>query len=682
MSRKEWCLAKIDKTKAEYIAQNYDLDPFIALLLTGREIVEADQIEDFFSDAPPQMDPYDFIDMDKCVDRIEQALINGEKIAIYGDYDADGVTSTAILYSYLSAREANVIYYIPERMTDGYGLNNNAIDYLASEGVNLIITVDNGITAYEEAQYIKELAMELVITDHHRAPEVIPEAVAVVDAYREDCNTTFKGLSGAGVALKLVTAMEGGEWNDIVEEFVDLATIGILADISPVYDENRRIIKKGIESINNTNRIGIAALIEASGMKGKEITSGNLMFSLIPRINAAGRIGKAARMVRLFLTDDQEEAREIANQVNTENAQRKNIEVEIIKEIDEYIEKNPEELLNRILVFKGIDWHHGVLGITASRIAEKYGKPAIILTNEEDSGIISGSCRSIADFSIFDAINACADELVKFGGHTLAAGISLKEENFDSFKKAINDYAKSVAFEMPFQKIDIECKIPPAGLAVDLVKTVSAMEPFGVGNREPVFGLYGYSIESIYPLSEGKHIKINLFRDNKVVSAVKFNTDFKSFPYKPKDKIDAAVSLSLTNFRGEEQLSVIIKEIKFADCNHDDILNGIRIFESFLRREELQKSVKANVTPNRDEIAEVYRFLRNLKSVTSSAYVIYNRLGCPKIPYAKFLIILEILAEKELIEKSENGDALTVKIVENPQKQDLFTASAYEYLQR
>lgn len=679
MSQKEWRLAKTDKAKAQEIAENYDIDPFIALLLTGRGITSPESIRDFFSDEPPKMDPFEFIDMDKCAARLEEACNSGERIAVYGDYDADGVTSTSILYSYLSAREADVIYYIPERMTDGYGLNNNAVDYLFSQGVKLIVTVDNGITAFEEAQYIQSLGMELIITDHHRAPERIPQALAVVDAYRKDCPTKFKGLSGAGVALKLVTAMEGGEWNEVVEEFVDLAAIGILADISPVYDENRRIIKKGIEKINHTDRVGMAALIEASGMKNKEINSGNLMFSLIPRINAAGRIGKAARMVTLFLTDDEEEAREIALQINSENSQRKSIESEIIKEIDEYIETNPGELLERILVFKGNNWHHGVLGIAASRIAEKYGKPAIILTNEEDSDIISGSCRSIADFSIFDAINACEELLIKFGGHTLAAGVSLKAENFDAFKRKINDYARTTAFEMPFQPLDIECKIPPAGLKTELVKAVSAMEPFGVGNKEPIFGLYGYIIESIYPLSDGKHIRVNLFRDNKLITAVKFNTEFKSFPYRPKDKIDAAVSLSVSVYRGEEQLSVIIKEIRFSDCEQENILKGTRRFESFLRREELDLESKAEMTPKRDEIAAVYRYLRKEKKIHATAYVLYHRTKA-QIPYSEFLVILNILSEKGLITYSESGDILDITVTENPQKQDLTTASAYDYL--
>lgn len=680
MSRKKWKFADTDKSLASEISDKYNIDPFIALLLTGRGITEEKDIINFFDDMQPSLDPFSFIDMDKAVERIERAVENGEKIAIYGDYDADGVTSTSILYTYFLAREANVMYYIPERMTDGYGLNKAAVDKLKEENVNLIVTVDNGITAIEEAEYISQSGMDLVITDHHRAGDKIPNACAVVDAYRSDCTCPFKGLSGAGVALKLVEAMEGEDNNEIIDELFDLASIGILADVSPVNGENRLIIKQGIKSINQTHRPGIAALIEISGMSGKSVTSSNLMYSLIPRINAAGRIGKASRMVRLFITDDFDEAMEIAQTVENENLQRKEVERGIIDSIEKQIYDDPSLLLDRILVFYGENWHSGVLGITAARICDKYGKPCIVLTNEED-GVISGSCRSIANFSIFNALTECADVLEKFGGHTLAAGVSLRSENFELFKQRINEYAAEKYPIMPFAEIEIDCKLKPRSLSCDIANALSVMEPFGALNPIPVFALCGCRIESIYPLSDGKHIKLVLWRDNCVTHVLKFNQRIEDFYFRSGDIVDVAVTLSTSVYRGEEQLSVIAKDIRFSGINEDEILNEIRLYESFKRREKLSQETAEKLTPSRDDVTLVYKYIRKIKHLSGDPEIVYNRLS-KEISYSKFMVIIDLLFERGLIEFAEKPQFIKIDYIENPHKVDLMDSPIYSYLGR
>ena len=484
---KKWTVAKLNKDRAVAISTRHELPMLIAMLLDIRGITDDEAINDFLYNDSVLTDPFDAKDMDKAVDRIKQAIEEYEKICVYGDFDADGVTSTALLYSYLEAVGANVMFYIPAREGEGYGMNIDAVNLLCENDVKLIITVDNGIAAVEEIAYAKSLGIDTVVTDHHVPNSLLPDAVAIVDMHREDCESSFKELSGVGVALKLVLAIEG-EYSDpeqILENYSDLACLGTVGDIVPLVGDNRVIVKNGLRHIGNSDRCGINALVEESGLSNRKITTGNISFTLVPRINAGGRLGLSKKTVSMLLTDEEEVAYDIAQELCEDNTHRQSIEKDILDDIDERIKRNPSIVQNRVIVVCGENWHQGVIGIVASRLKEVYGKPSIVISIDDDGCRASG--RSVKGFSLCDAVFACSDLLTQFGGHPMAVGFGILKENIDGFTKAINDYASEV--EMPVPELELDCKLNPAQLSVALVDQLSLLEPYGAGNPTPLFGL-------------------------------------------------------------------------------------------------------------------------------------------------------------------------------------------------
>ena len=379
---KLWTVAPLDKGEATSIQTNYKLPGIIAMLLQIRNITTFDEIDDFLNNDSRIASPFEIKDMDKACERVRSAIDNDEFICVYGDYDADGVTSTALLYSYLEAVGANVMYYIPSRETEGYGMNIAAIDALHQKGVNLIVTVDNGVAAIKEIRHAKSLGIDTVVTDHHMPLGELPDACAVVDLHRPDCPSRFKQLSGVGVAFKLIMALEG-EYCDVdslLDNYADLLSIGTIGDIVDLRGENRVFVKRGLQSLMNTDRAGIHALIKNSGLEGKQLTAGNVSFTLVPRINAVGRLGLSGKSVDLLLTENMAEANKIAQAMGNDNTERQQIEKDIIQKIDEEITRNPSRVLDKIIVIDGEGWHQGVVGIVASRIKDIYGKPSIIIT--------------------------------------------------------------------------------------------------------------------------------------------------------------------------------------------------------------------------------------------------------------------------------------------------------------
>ena len=383
---KKWTVAKLNKDIAVDISMRHELPMLIAMILEIRGIINDDEINDFLYNESVLSDPFDAKDMDKAVERIKQAIENYEKICIYGDFDADGVTSTALLYSYLDTVGANVMFYIPAREGEGYGMNKEAVDLLAYQDVKLIITVDNGIAAVDEIAYAKSLNIDTVVTDHHMPNSVLPDAVAIVDLHQEDCNSSFKELSGVGVALKLVMAIEGeyGDTEQILENYSDLAALGTIGDIVELVGDNRVIVKNGLKYISNSDRCGIKALVEQSGLSDRKITTGNVSFTLVPRINAGGRLGLSKKTVSMLLAEDEQTAFEIAQELCEDNTQRQAIEKEILDDIDGRIKRDPTIVQNRVIVVCGENWHQGVIGIVASRLKEAYGKPSIVISIDDD----------------------------------------------------------------------------------------------------------------------------------------------------------------------------------------------------------------------------------------------------------------------------------------------------------
>lgn len=643
---KKWITRKLNKDNAVSVSQRYDLPMLIAMLLDIRGITEERDIVDFLSQETLTASPFEIRDMDRAVARIQEAVDGGERICVYGDFDADGVTSTALLYSYLSDIGADVMYYIPSRETEGYGMNMNAVSLLYERGVRLIVTVDNGIAAVEEIAYAKSLGMDTVVTDHHTVPEVLPDAVAVIDLHREDDNSSFKELSGVGVAFKLVQAIEG-EYADVeglLENYSDLAAIGTVGDIVPLRGENRVLVKNGLRHINNGDRIGVAALTAESGLSGKTVSAGNLSFTLVPRINAGGRLGLSKKSVSMLLTEDEEYAADIAAELSSDNIERQQLEREILSDIDGLIRNDPSIVNNHVIVVYGEGWHKGVIGIVASRVKEVYSKPAIVITL--DGEICRASGRSVSGFSLIDAVFACSEHLVQCGGHPMAVGFGIKRENIEPFIEAINAYAETCP--VPAPTLELDCKLNPAQLSVSLAAGLSMLEPYGAGNPTPLFGLFNMTLRDIRELGGGKHLRLTLSRGESTVYAMRFSTTLKEFPYTVGDVVDLAVTLDVNEYNNTESLSVIVREIRFSGIDEEEYISTKEIFESFCRGDSITADEAAAITPDREEFAVVYRFLRANGGYRYSVDTLLYRLGCG-ISCGKLRVILECMNELGLI---------------------------------
>lgn len=644
---KLWTVAPLDKAEATKLQKEYDLPAIVAMLLQVRGITDREEIEDFLYNDSFIAPPDNIRDMDKATARVHRAIDSGELICVYGDYDADGVTSTALLYSYLEATGANVIYYIPSRETEGYGMNINAVDALHEKGVKLIVTVDNGIAANEEIDHARSLGIDTVVTDHHTPLKTIPDAVAVVDLHREDCPSRFKHLSGVGVAFKLMMALEG-EYCDtdaLLDNYADLLSLGTIGDIVDLRGENRVFVKRGLYSLENTDRPGIAALIEASGLVGKELTAGRVSFTLVPRINAVGRLGQSGKSVNLLLTEDEDEARRIAGAMDTDNSERRQIENSIIEKIDEKVKANPSLVMDKVIVIDGKNWHQGVIGIVASRIKELYGKPTIVISDDGERAKASG--RSVEGFPLCDAVAYCSDLLTHFGGHPMAAGLSLESKNIELFRKRINEYAAQLP-EMPFDRLNIACKLNPASLTVELVEELSILQPYGAGNPTPVFGLFKMKINDIIPLSNNKHLRLVLSRSRVTISAMLFFTSSEEFPYQKGEVIDLAVTLDINEYGGNRSVSVIIKDVKSSGDDTLSILKSARAFEDYCRGLAPDRRALAELLPDRNDFAEVYRYLRSQGGCSFKTETLVHAFD-NRISYGKIRVILEAMNELGLI---------------------------------
>ena len=606
-SGKRWTFAPLDKGAAAALAEESGLPPFLALLLSARGITTAEDAEQFLSADELTDDPFAFADMDAAVFRIQQAIDNGERTVVFGDYDADGVTATVLLYSYLKTKGANVDFRLPRRDGEGYGLHPSVVRELAEAGTRLIITVDNGITAVEEAANAKALGMDMVITDHHMPQDTLPDAVAVVDPHRPDCESQCKDYAGVGVAFKLVCALEGdADW--VLDEYADLVAIGTLADVMALRDENRVLVRAGLEKLNRSPRPGLAALLDAAGGTRKQ-TSTSAVFTIAPRINAAGRLGDPTIATSLLLAETAEEAAMLAEQINTANADRQKIEGDILEELDTLLAEHPELLTDRVLVVAGRHWHSGVIGILAARLLERTGKPCILLSVDED-GHAKGSGRSVAGFSLLNAIASCADMLDNFGGHELAAGVGLHESRIDEFRRRINEYAAAQHPIMPVPTLSLDFKLSPAQIDLDKVDQIARLEPFGNGNPLPVFGLYNMRITGITPVGGGKHLRLHLTRDNTTLQVMWFRATPETCPFAEGDLVHAAVTFDRNEFRGVCSVSTQIKDIVFADMEPDETIAAAQDMDSLVRGEAPLIHTANQLTPSREQCAVLYKYLR------------------------------------------------------------------------
>lgn len=658
MNIKKWEVSSLNKDRAAQIAEKYEIPFFLAMLLDIRGFTGEAQIVDMLRGEPLLSDPYLLKDMDKGVRRIQQAIDGFEKIAIYGDYDADGVTATAIVFSYLETVGADVMYYIPQREGEGYGMNIPAVELLAQQGVKLIITVDNGIASVEEVAYAKTLGVDVVITDHHRPQEVLPQAVAVIDPYRADCDLAFRDFCGAGIALKLLIALEGGDQDSVLAEYSDLAALGTLADVVPLKGENRTIVKAGMAVIRNGGKPGIDALLEKSGCgSGKPLSAKTLTFTVVPRINATGRMGAPERAVRLLTCEYPEEAEQLAEEICGENQLRRKVEAEILDAALLQIQKNPQWKYDRVLVVNGDDWHHGVVGIVAARIVERFGKPCVLLSTSGSES--RGSGRSVEGFSLFEAISSCKELLTRFGGHAMAAGVTLLPEQVNAFRIKINEYAKTACEEMPAQTILLDCKLNPASLTVEMPAAMELLEPFGSDNPQPLFGLFGMTVEGVQPVGGGGHLRITCSRNGKSLSCMRFGMRQEAFPHAIGDVVDLAVSLDTNVYKNQIQLTVSIRDMKYSAVDTAAAVHAYRLYETFCRREKMDAGEIAFLTPAREHLAAVYRYMLANAGKAISLFSVLIGLGTQEINLGKLLVCLDIFQERQLGSCTIEGEIVT-----------------------
>ena len=642
MGFKKWVVKETDRNLAKQLANECEIEPILALIASARGYTDPTDLEQFLADEPCFSDTYSLADIMHAADLVNLAISENKKLAVYGDYDCDGVTATALLYSYLKSRGAECIYYIPDRFTEGYGMNCKAVEYLHSQGIEMIITVDNGIACIEEIALANSLGMTVVVTDHHLPGDILPDAAAIVDPHRTDCPSEYKSICGAEVAFKLICVMEGKEPEELLPYFADILSVAVIADVMPVTFENRSIVKYGVHKLKTAALTGLSALLNVSGVSLQNVTAEKIAFSICPRINAAGRMGDASKAVELLCETDMLKALSIATEIDALNAERQQTEKGILSSAIEIIEQNNLSH-DRVIVVDGENWHHGVIGIVASRICERYGAPCIVLSS--DGEVAHGSGRSFDGFSLFGAVDSCKDLLLKFGGHDLACGLSISPQKIDEFRKRINEYAYTLPFVPPVLQLD--CKLNPSALTVDLTESLKLLEPYGFQNQMPIFGVFGVTLQRITPLSNNKHLRLLFSKDKSSFNALLFGVSTDDFCFQVGDTLDLAVTAETNNYNGNINISIQIKAIRMSNTDDDMLFHSLENLNLFLN--DRQFDAKA-ITPKREEIGEIYRFVSEKGTLHDKIiYRFINSLG-----FGKTFVSLLVLEDLGLINKQNN----------------------------
>ncbi len=557
--KKKWEYIAPNKELTAQIASKYGLSMLVAGILVNRGITQEEQIKIFLNPTRKDFyDPYLLQDMEIAVNKIIEIIESKGRILIYGDYDVDGITSIAVLKKFLDERGLNVDYHIPNRLNEGYGLKKETLEEIAKKNYNLMITVDCGISAIEEVDFANELGIKTIITDHHETLDEIPKAIAVVNPKRRDNVYPFRGLAGVGVVFKLIQAISiklGLEEREYLK-YLDLVCVGTISDIVPLVDENRVITKLGLKLVEVTKNIGLRELINIS--RYKKIDSSTVSFGIAPRINACGRMGHAEEALKLFLTSNITEAKEITKKLEEYNQERQSIEKRIYTEALEKL-KDEEEAKKDSIVLVSHNWHHGVIGIVASKLTEQFYKPSILLSIED--GEVKGSGRSIPGFDLHEALCKTSEYLEKFGGHEMAVGLTLKEANYDSFKKEFEKLVEesNVAEFVPI--INIDGQLQSKDIKKEIAKEISILEPFGEANKMPLILFKNLKIDSIRALSEGKHLKLTLKNENQWIDAIGFNLGSLSDEYQLGDKIDVVGTLEINEYNNNEYVQINMKDI-------------------------------------------------------------------------------------------------------------------------
>ena len=601
----------------------------LATVLAARGITTAEAAAEALErESSLTISPMLMRDMDKAVARIQKALAQDEIIAVFGDYDVDGITSTVLLLDYLKSCGARCLRYIPRRIEDGYGLSKDAIQGLRNQGATLMITVDCGITGNEEVDFAASIGMDTVVTDHHECKEELPRAVAVVDPHRPDDSYPFKYLAGVGVALKLVLALGGPDReNALFARYCTLAAIGTVADVMRMEGENRTIVSCGLTALPHTDFVGIHALLKEAGLLGKPITSIQIGFVLSPRINAAGRMG-AADLAADLLQESDPAREELARQLCDLNRERQAVEQSICADAVAQIEKlRPEE--RNALVLSSEDWHQGVVGIVASRLSEKYAAPSFMIHLKDGSG--KGSCRSYGGFNLFAALESCSDLLDGFGGHELAAGFTIPEGNIDAFRQRMNRCVKAASGgEKPVSCLEVDAAISnPADMTLEQVDQLSLLEPYGSGNPRPVFALLGATVDSVQQVGQGKHLKLRLSKGSSRFDAIFFSMPEAAAHLEPGSRVDAAFYLQANTFRGATTLQLQLVDLRPSLTPSRHEAESLALLHRLVEKQPISPQETSRLMASRDQFAAFWRILsRHLKQ---------GKLETDLLPYLRSL---------------------------------------------
>lgn len=625
MLYREWDVLTPDGEKAKAVSQATGASRLLAKILTARGIDTPEAAAALLESTEELPDPFTMQDMDKAVRRIHQAVQNEELIAVFGDYDVDGITSTALLYTYLESLGAQVFYKLPSRNDDDYGLSAPLVDAMADKGIQLIITVDNGTTAFEAAERARERGVSLVVTDHHLPYDTLPDVDALVNPCRADDESGLSGLSGAGVAFMVLAGLEDCPAAELLPDFGELAAIGTVADVMKLVGPNRAIVRAGLAALQNTQRPGLRALINACGWGDKEVTVENISYGIAPRLNAAGRMDDATSALHLLLTEDDEEAEALVDGLQQQNAARQKAEQEILDIIAAQLEADSDLANSRVLVIWGDGWHQGVIGIVASRLVDKYAKPAIVISFDGEEG--KGSGRSIAGFSLHGAIASCEDILIRYGGHDLAAGFSLTRDMAKQFRKRVNRWAaqNNPMPELPRLLADAEVELED--LTVEEVRGLEQLAPCGSGNPVPRLLLRCVTVDAVYPVSDGKHSRLRLRKNGGSLYAVLFGTGPNKLAYQAGDLVDVMVTLSVYAAGKGPQVSARIVEVRPAGMGNDHVAQSA-LFESFLAGMEPDDGQREMLDPTREDTAAVYRQVRDGTRVSfGDLRPVFARLG-------------------------------------------------------
>ena len=651
MKYKQWniCTPPAEACRAMVAA---GIPPLPAIVLCSRGLDTPQKAQDFLDDREELLhDPFLLKDMDRAVARIQKALEHKETIAVYGDYDVDGITATCLLTDFLRRQGASVVFYIPDRMEEGYGLSHSAVELLREQGVTLIITVDCGITAVEETAHAAELGIDVVITDHHECKEVLPDAAAVVNPHRADCRYPFPCLAGVGVAFKLALALGGTQRRrELLQEYADLTAIGTIADVMPLTGENRAIVRFGLQALKHTRRPGLRSLIRESGAADKPLTASTIGYTLAPRINASGRMGCASMAGELLLTGDNARAEELARQLCDLNRERQSIEGAIYEECVARLDRQGGS--HSVIVLANQGWHQGVVGIVASRLAEKYSCPTFMICLQDGKG--KGSCRSFGGFNLFSALEQNAQLLEDFGGHELAAGFTINEENIDAFRARMESAVLArTGGEAMISVLQADAQITdPALLSQEGVESLSLLEPFGAGNPKPVFVLPGACVLSLFEVGGGRHLKLRLRHQNTTFEAIFFSSGAAQLGLAPGDRVDVAFTPQINEFRGTRSVQLQVCDLQAAPTRAQAERS---LFERLVAGEHLSPAEAQSVIPSREEFEAVWRYLKrhasNAPLEDTPARLAKNiaRAHHVREGYARTMVCIQVFDERGLI---------------------------------